>query len=140
MRSLILQTISRGVLPVAVLFSLYLLLRGHDEPGGGFIAGLVTAAAIVLQALAFGVAVTREALRRHLRWAMPVGLVLAASTGLISVVLWEQPYMSHRHAHVRVPGSDSYVHLATTLLFDLGVYFVVVGVASSLLSEFAGDP
>jgi multisubunit Na+/H+ antiporter MnhB subunit len=73
MRSLIMQKVAFAALPVTLLFAVYLLLRGHNEPGGGFIAGLVTAAAIVLQALAFGVQKTSERLAPAAPAAFVVG-------------------------------------------------------------------
>ncbi|CAN5737028.1 Na+/H+ antiporter subunit B [soil metagenome] len=135
MRSLILLKVARGILPVSTLFALYLLLRGHNEPGGGFIAGLVTASAIVLQALAFGTAATRERLTPLLRPATWVGLLIAASAGLIAVFAGD-PFLTHYHAYLPLLG-DGYYHLSSTLLFDIGVYMVVVGTAAMLVSVFA---
>jgi multicomponent Na+:H+ antiporter subunit B len=134
MRSLILRKIAEGVLPVTTLFALYLLLRGHNEPGGGFIAGLVTASAIVLQGLAFGASHTREKLERYLRPITWVGLLVALSAGMIPVFFGD-PFLMHYHGYLPWPGGS--VHVSTTLLFDIGVYMVVVGIAAIALSVFA---
>jgi multisubunit Na+/H+ antiporter MnhB subunit len=131
MRSLILDRVARGILPVTVLFAIYLLLRGHDHPGGGFIAGLVTSVAIVIEALAFGVAHTEAGLARPLRFAAWIGLTLAAGTGLVSTARGDG-FLAHYHADVQVSAARA-IHLSTTLLFDLGVYLVVVGATSTAL-------
>lgn len=138
MRSLILLRVAQGVLPVATLFAIYLLLRGHNHPGGGFIAGLVTASAVVLQALAMGENATRAQLARLLRPAAWVGLLVAVAAASASV-LAGAPLFTHFHAYVSVPGHER-VHLSTALLFDVGVYLAVVGVAATLLAAFAEDP
>ncbi|WP_437777358.1 MnhB domain-containing protein [Sorangium sp. So ce1097] len=135
MRSLILDRAARGLLPVTTLFALYLLLRGHDHPGGGFIAGLVTSVAIVIEALAFGAMRTEAGLARALRPAAWVGLALAAGTGLISTAAGDG-FFVHYRAAVRV-GAGGGLHLTTTLLFDAGVYLVVVGMTATVLSLFA---
>ncbi len=136
MRSLILQMVARGALPIATLFALFLLVRGHDDPGGGFIAGLVTAAAIVLEALGFGAARTRERLGQILRLAPWVGLLLAILAGFMA---WGQPYMTHLHGDLPVLGGGEAVHVSSTLVFDLGVYFTVVGVTTTLIATFARE-
>jgi multicomponent Na+:H+ antiporter subunit B len=135
MRSIILQRVAQAILPVAGLFTVYLLLRGHNEPGGGFIAGLVTAASLVLMALAFGAEWARENLTALIRPAFAVGLLLAAVAGLIAVVLGD-PFLTHYHAYLPLPGGSK-VHLSTTLLFDIGVYLVVVGTAGITVGIFA---
>ncbi|MBA2669455.1 MAG: DUF4040 domain-containing protein [Gemmatimonadetes bacterium] len=135
MRSLIMQKVAIAALPVTLLFAVYLLLRGHNAPGGGFIAGLVTAAAIVLQALAFGVRTTRERLAPLLRPAFVVGLVIAVVSGLIAVVAGD-PFLTHYHAYLPLP-EGGYYHFSTTLLFDIGVFMEVVGTAAVTLSLFA---
>lgn len=137
MRSLILRKVSQGVLPVATLFSLYLLLRGHNHPGGGFIAGLVTAAAIVLQGLAFGAEATRQRLEPALRPFPWVGLALAAAAGL-PPLLWGEAFLKHYHGYLPVPGHDP-MHVSTALVFDVGVYMVVVGVTTTMLAVFAEE-
>ena len=135
MRSLILLVIARGLLPVTTLFALYLLWRGHNAPGGGFIAGLVTAAALLLQALAFGARFTRERLTPLLRPAMWLGLLVAMAAGLWGVAQGT-PFLTHFHAYLPVPGRAP-LYLSTALLFDLGVYLAVVGVTGTLMAVFS---
>lgn len=137
MRSLILRKVAQSVLPMATLFALYLLLRGHNHPGGGFIAGLVTAAAIVLQALSFGAEATRRRLEPAVRLFAWVGLAVAAAAGLPALLRGE-PFLKHYHGYLPVPGHDP-VHLSTTLVFDVGVYLVVVGVTTTMLAVFAEE-
>jgi len=135
MRSLILLKVTRAVLPVTTLFAIYLLLRGHNEPGGGFIAGLVTASGVVLQALASGAEDTRRRLEPLLRPAAWVGIAIAGATGA-APLLWGVPFLTHFHAYLPLPGQEP-VHLSTTLVFDVGVYLAVVGVAGTLAAVFA---
>jgi multicomponent K+:H+ antiporter subunit A len=135
MRSLIMKMVAQAALPVTLLFSLYLLLRGHNEPGGGFIAGLVAATAIVLQALAFGVKRTRDRLARLIEPAFVVGLVVAVLSGLYAMVMGD-PFLTHYHAYLPLP-EGGYYHLSTTLIFDIGVFMVVVGTVAVTLSLFA---
>lgn len=137
MRSLILQKVAQSILPVTTLFALYLLLRGHNEPGGGFIAGLVTSAAIVLQALAFGAERTRRRLTPLVRPFAWVGLGTAAAAGLLAVFKGDA-FLKHYHTYLAVPGRDP-VHLSTALVFDLGIYLVVVGATTMMLSVFAEE-
>jgi multisubunit Na+/H+ antiporter MnhB subunit len=137
MRSLILITISRAILPVTTLFAVYLLLRGHNHPGGGFIAGLVTGSALVLQALAFGAETTRRRLEGLLGPAVWAGLAVAVFAGMLAFS-YGSPFLTHAHFYLHIPGREP-VHLSTTLLFDIGVYMVVVGVAGTLVGVFAEE-
>jgi multicomponent Na+:H+ antiporter subunit B len=135
MRSLILNKVARGILPVTSMFALYLLLRGHNEPGGGFIAGLVTAAALVLQGLAFGVQKTSDRLVPLIRPAAPLGLAVALGSMLAGPMMGE-PLGTHFHAYVSVLGMDP-LHVSTTLAFDIGVYLVVLGASATALATFS---
>jgi len=135
MRSYILLAVARAVLPVTVLFAVYMLLRGHNEPGGGFIAGLVTTAALVLEGLAFG---REHAMRRFgqvLRASLVIGLGLAVIAGLIAVMVGD-PFLTNYHWYMPLPG-DGYVHLSTTLIFDIGVYMTVVATTAVAIGVFA---
>lgn len=135
MRSIILQKVAQAVLPVIALFAVYLLLRGHNAPGGGFIAGLVTASATILIALAYGGNWARERLAPVVLPAFFLGLPIAALSGMIAMFMGD-PFLTHYHLYVPVPGVGD-VHLSTTLLFDIGVYLLVVATASLLISVFA---
>lgn len=121
--SIILNTAARILMPLQLLFSVFLLLRGHDEPGGGFIAGLVAAGAFTLYLLAFGVNATREVLRMlDPRDLIGLGLLL----GMLSVVpAWfvGQPFLTAQWWDI--PGID--FKASTPLIFDIGVYLTVLG-------------
>ncbi|NJK87948.1 MAG: Na+/H+ antiporter subunit B [Myxococcales bacterium] len=126
MHLLLLRTMVRFLLPLTLLFSVFVFARGHHEPGGGFVGGLVAAAALVLWIIAGGA--------RHARDEFPVDPSLLAAMGLgfagIAAVLPAfagEPMLKSMWVHVPLPGGGSY-ELGTTTLFDLGVYFVVVGV------------
>jgi multicomponent K+:H+ antiporter subunit A len=133
---LMLQVVARLVLPLALMVSVYLYWRGHNLPGGGFIAGLVTASALVLQYMAFGQAQADAVLRvqggrRFVRW-IALGLAIAAATGLGALGFGHEFLTSHtRYVDFPVLGE---VALASAALFDLGVYITVVGATMLTLS------
>ncbi len=121
MNSPILLTAGRLLLPIALLFSAYLLWRGHNEPGGGFVGGLVAAAGFTVHALPRG----RAALLSALHWP-PIslagtGLLLALLSGL-PALLGPEPYLTHQW-HI---GNNGFA-IGTALLFDVGVYLTVLG-------------
>lgn len=120
MNSIILKTASRAVALLMVAFSIFLLIRGHNEPGGGFIGGLTAAAAFVLLVLADGVAAARRALRLRTSTLAATGLAVALAAGLAAAVAG-QPFLTG--LWIVVGG----VPLGTPLLFDLGVYLAVMG-------------
>lgn len=122
--TVILHTASLFLLPLQLLFSAFLLLRGHDEPGGGFIAGLVAAGAFVLYLFAHGVSSTKRILRVVPHDLMGVGLLF----GLIAAVpalLFGEPLLTAQWGSFYL--GEAEVKLSTVLLFDLGVYLVVMG-------------
>lgn len=125
MESIIFQTIARQALYVVMVFSLFLLGRGHNEPGGGFIGGLMTSAAIVIQYLAFNLEMVRKALPFDGKILVALGLLFAAVTGLGTMFAYGI-FMTHSFAHIMVPFFGK-VELTTAFVFDLGVYLVVVG-------------
>ncbi|MFG6666915.1 Na+/H+ antiporter subunit B [Halomonas sp. HNIBRBA4712] len=121
--TIILNTAARFLMPLQLMFSIFLLLRGHDEPGGGFIAGLVAAGGFTLYLFAFGVSATREVLRMlDPRDLIGIGLLL----GMISVVpAWfmDQPFLTAQWWTVPVIEFKA----STPLIFDVGVYLAVLG-------------
>jgi multicomponent K+:H+ antiporter subunit A len=131
---LLLRVAASVVLPVALVFTLYIFMRGHNMPGGGFIAGLITAVALVLQLMSLGqnkaeAMLRAQSGRRFVRW-IGSGLSIAGLTG-VGAFFWGRPFMTSAHGHPHVPILGD-LPLASAALFDLGVYLTVVG--STLLT------
>ncbi|MCA0327304.1 MAG: monovalent cation/H+ antiporter subunit A [Proteobacteria bacterium] len=125
----------RLLLPVAGLVAAYLFLRGHNEPGGGFVAGLVVSIGFVVQYMVAGTYWVESHLRLHvLRW-VGVGLLVATATGLGSLWLG-YPFMTTHTAHLHLPVLGD-LHVASALFFDLGVFAVVVGSTLLVLTALA---
>lgn len=127
--TVILNTAARFLMPLQLLFSVFLLLRGHDEPGGGFIAGLVAAGAFTLYLFAFGVSATRSVLRMvDPRDLIGLGLLLAmlsifpawfVGEAFFTAQWWTIPVLNFK--------------ASTPLIFDIGVYFTVLGVVTGMV-------
>ncbi|MDP3356021.1 MAG: monovalent cation/H+ antiporter subunit A [Polaromonas sp.] len=133
---LMLRVAARLVLPLALVVTLYIFMRGHNQPGGGFIAGLITAVALVLQYMAMGQSRAEAVLRadggsRFVRW-IGLGLGIAGLTG-VGAFVFGQPFLTSAHGHPHVPLLGD-IPLATAALFDLGVYITVVGATLLTLS------
>jgi multicomponent K+:H+ antiporter subunit A len=118
-------TIVRMLLPMAGLVSIYFLLRGHNAPGGGFVGGLVMATAILVQYKTSGVLWVESRLRIHPQSWIGLGLLAAGLTG-VWAWLAAEPFLTNLAWHPHLPLFGE-VHLASVLVFDLGVYMVVVG-------------
>ncbi len=130
MKTLILKTASNYLLPVLLVFSIFILLRGHYLPGGGFVGGLIAAIAFVLHAFANGLENTKHLLRIHPGFLMPVGLALSFVSGLAPVIGLDDPFMTGLWLPQDVPVIGS---VGTALFFDIGVYLVVVGVTLTII-------
>ncbi|MFH7765586.1 monovalent cation/H+ antiporter subunit A [Acinetobacter sp. BSP-28] len=128
------------VLPLALVVSLYIFLRGHNLPGGGFIAGLITALALVIQYLALGQDQAEQMLRaksgRLYEIWIGSGLSIAGLTGL-GAWFWGRPFLTSAHVYIS-PQVLGEIHLASAALFDVGVYVTVVG-ATMLMISVLGD-
>ncbi|HMP89728.1 MAG TPA: Na+/H+ antiporter subunit B [Kiritimatiellia bacterium] len=135
MTSLILRRSTRYLFPVIMLFSIYLLLRGHNEPGGGFVGGLAAASAYTLYALAYDVTTARSLLRIDSRLLIGLGLLLSLGSGMLSF-LFKQPLLTSQWAKIKI--SQQYtLELSTPLVFDIGVYLVVLGVTLTIILALA---
>lgn len=129
------STLVRLLLPIACVYAFHLFLRGHNEPGGGFVAGLVISIALIAQYMISGTRwVETQTDLRPTRW-IGVGLFLALFTGLGSLVL-DYPFMTSHTAHVSLPVIGE-IHLPSGSVFDLGVFAVVVGSTLSILMALA---
>lgn len=129
MRTLIFRTIAPGLTSLMLLFSVFVLLRGHNDPGGGFIGGLIAVAAVAIYGIAFGVPVARRALHFHPLAIAGAGLLLSAVSGLVSL-LFGFPFLTGVWTSFRLLGVE--VDVSTVMAFDIGVYLVVLGSLSSI--------
>jgi len=123
--SLLLMLVSRLLLPLAVLVSIYLFVRGHNAPGGGFIAGLAVALALILQFVANGQRYATARLPGDFRPWIASGLLIAGLTGVASF-FFGAPFLTSTYDYPDVPLLGP-IPLASAALFDLGVYLTVIG-------------
>jgi multicomponent Na+:H+ antiporter subunit B len=136
MNTLILRTVTPALTALMLLFSIFVLLRGHNEPGGGFIGGLIAVSALAVYGIAFGVGAVRRAIRFHPMAIAGAGLLLAALSGLISIV-FRVPFMTGLWIYPHILGIE--VPLSTVMSFDLGVYLVVLGSITSIALALEQD-
>jgi multicomponent Na+:H+ antiporter subunit B len=134
MTSLILRTATRLLMPLLLLFAVFLLLRGHNEPGGGFVGGLVVAAAFVLYAIAYGVDAARRAVLVDPSTLLGAGLLVALGSG-IPAVLVGRPFLTAIWAKVGI--EPAVVDVGTPLVFDVGVFLAVIGVVLTIVLTLA---
>lgn len=132
--SLILRTTSSVLMPLMLLFSLFELLRGHNEPGGGFVGGLLAAGGLCLYLLAHGPEATRRLLRIDPRVLVGAGLLVALVAGLVAPLRGD-PFLTGVWLEQPVPGIGK---VSTVLLFDVGVYLVVAGTTLLMVLALAG--
>ncbi|MET3576930.1 Na(+)/H(+) antiporter subunit B [Bhargavaea ullalensis] len=133
----IIQTTTKVVFFMIFLFSIHIFFAGHYSPGGGFVGGLLTASALVLLLLAFDIKTVRKALPFNYTFIIAIGLLLALGTASISILSGE-PFFTHAFDDFRLPlfGLTS---LHTAMLFDLGVYLVVVGATMTIILSIGSD-
>lgn len=127
----LLATGTRVLVPTLVLFSVVLLVVGHDAPGGGFAGGLVASAAVLLIFLAYGVRGVRRALPVEPEMVIAVGLALAIAAGVLGA-LFRGTFLTATYAATQLPLIGD-VKLSSLLLFDVGVYVLVVGLVTAAI-------
>lgn len=130
MNTVIFRTVAPFLTALMMVFSVFVLLRGHNEPGGGFIGGLIAASALAIYGIACGVAPVRRALVLHPVAISALGLLLSALSGLPALAAGAA-YMTALWAYPTVFGTE--LPVSTVLVFDLGVYLVVLGAITSIL-------
>lgn len=131
--SQIFRTVGAGLFFLINVFAVYLLLRGHNLPGGGFIGGLGSALSLIMLSLAFGVERTQRIFRADPVRVAGSGLALAVLTALLPLLAGDA-FLRHYHWKLPVPGG---LEIGTPLVFDLGVFLVVVGVTAKLIFVLA---
>jgi multicomponent Na+:H+ antiporter subunit B len=133
MRSIILQTATNYLLPLLLLFSVFLLMRGHYYSGGGFSGGLVAAIAFILHSFAYGLQKTKSFFKYSPGSLIPFGLSLSVFSGLLPVFVGK-PFMTSLWLKETYAVIGS---IGTPLLFDAGVYFVVIGITLTIIFTIA---
>jgi multisubunit Na+/H+ antiporter MnhB subunit len=134
MTSSILQTAARLLMPLLLLFAVFLLLRGHNQPGGGFVGGLVVASSFVLYSIAFGADAARRALLIRPSTLLGIGLLVALASGIPGVIDG-RPFMSA--VWTTFGTGSTAVAVGTPLVFDVGVFLAVVGVVLTIVFTLA---
>ncbi len=137
MISLILARVTRVVFHVILLYSIFILFKGHNEPGGGFIAGLMTSVAFVLVYIAFNIETVARTIPVKFKYVIALGLLFAVGTGLGAVVMG-YPFLSHTYGYIELPLFGE-VEIASSLGFDIGVYLVVVGATLLIIRILGGE-
>ncbi len=134
---LILRTTTSLIAFILLGFAIYLLLAGHNSPGGGFVGGLMTASAIVLMYMSYGSEALEKILPVNYRILIPSGLLLAVGTGVGSF-FFNESFLSHTYGYFHFPIFGK-IELATAMLFDIGVYITVLGVTITIILSIAND-
>lgn len=129
MISVILSTATRILLPILLLFSVFMLIRGHQEPGGGFVGGLIASMAFALYTIANGITHARQIFPMKPNVFIIGGLFLALTSGVLSL-FFGNPAFTSIWSSYELPVIGP---LSAPLLFDIGVYFVVLGVTTSII-------
>ncbi|MCF6343245.1 MAG: Na+/H+ antiporter subunit B [Devosiaceae bacterium] len=136
MNTVIFRTIAPILVAIMVVFSVFILLRGHNEPGGGFIGGLIAASAIAIYGIAAGVEEVRKALKFDPIAIAGFGVFIAGLAGLLSY-FYQVPFLTGLWAYLDI--GPSKVALSTPLLFDIGVYFAVLGTIAAIALALEED-
>lgn len=136
MNTIIFRTIAPAIVATMLVFSVYVCLRGHNEPGGGFIGGLIAASAVAILGMASGAAAARRALKVDPLGVAGFGVFIAAASGLASIFI-DAPFMTSIWFYIDL--GETTVPLSTPLVFDIGVYFVVFGTISAVALALTGD-
>lgn len=134
---IVLQTSTRLLSFIIIIFSIYVMLAGHNNPGGGFIGGLMTAAGFVLLGLAFDIHTLRKTIPIDFKLIIASGLLIACLTGL-GPLFFGVNFLTHSAGYVWIPLLGQ-TEIATALFFDIGVYLVVVGATLSIIFTIGED-
>jgi multicomponent Na+:H+ antiporter subunit B len=135
--TLIFRTMAPYLTSLVLLFSVFVLLRGHNEPGGGFIGGLIAVSAFAIYGIACGVPEVRRALYVQPMAIAGFGLAIAAASGVLSIAV-DAPFLTGLWTDFRLFGVA--IDVSTVLVFDIGVYLVVVGSITSIALALEMEP
>lgn len=136
MNTVIFRTIAPLIVAIMLVFSVYICLRGHNEPGGGFIGGLIAASSIAILGMASGAQSARQALRVDPLAIAGFGVFIAGLSGLASL-LTGNAFMTSIWFYLTLGNTD--VALSSPMVFDIGVYFVVFGTIAAIALALEDD-
>lgn len=137
MKTVIFKTAAEYLLPLLLLFSVFVLLRGHNLPGGGFVGGLLASFAFIIYMLAHGVPAAQRLIIIHPSYFMPIGLSLTLLSGVVAPVFFQNlPVLTVLWGDEPFPVLGL---ISSALFFDTGVYFVVVGATLTIMFTIAKE-
>jgi len=136
MNTVIFRTIAPVLTAIMMVFSVFVLLRGHNEPGGGFIGGLIAASGITIYGIAAGVSEVRAALKVDPLSIAGFGVFIAGCAGLVSLA-YQVPFLTGIWTFFEIAGTE--VAISTPMVFDIGVYLVVLGMISAVALTLEED-
>ncbi|QQE11811.1 MnhB domain-containing protein [Planctomycetota bacterium] len=137
MTSLILKTAMRLIVPLTLLFAVYMALKGHNEPGGGFIGGLIASVSIALYRMTYGAESFDKLLPIHPRILVFVGLTMAFLVAVFPL-LFDRPLLTSYEQYLNL-GFGQTVHFVSAAIFDIGVLLVVIGVSVGMIDRLSRE-
>lgn len=132
----VLKTVTKIVVFILLTFGFYVFLAGHNNPGGGFIGGLVFSSAFILMFLAFDVSEVLASLPVDFRKLMILGALISVTTAIVPM-FFGKPFLYQSEVHLHLPIFDE-LHLTTVTLFELGILLTVVGVIVTVMLSISG--
>lgn len=133
MKTIILATLLKVLIPLFLVFAIYMFFRGHDQPGGGFIGGLIAVIPLMIHAVAFTPKRTREEFKIKPLFMTACGLLLSTLSGVFAM-LREEPFMTALWSDKSIPFIGK---MGTPILFDMGVFLIVSGMVLKVTFLFA---
>jgi multisubunit Na+/H+ antiporter MnhB subunit len=141
MSTIILRTAAKLLVPLSLVFAVFIYFKGHQTPGGGFVAGLVASVALIVHRMSEGGSSLRRMLPMPERTFIAVGLLLALGTGF-GAMLFDLPFFTSAHGYIYLPQTTSEAYSfewASVMAFDLGVFMVVAGVVAGMIDALTRE-
>ena len=141
MSTIILRLAAKLLVPLSLVFAIFIYFKGHQTPGGGFVAGLVAAVALIVQRMSEGGGSLNRMMSIPERLFIAVGLTLALVTGVTPILL-DLPFFTSAHGYLHLPtitGQTFDFEWASVMVFDLGVFMVVTGVVLGMINALAAE-
>ena len=138
MSTVILRFATRFLVPLGLLFAMFIYFKGHQSPGGGFVAGLVAAVTLIVHRMANGADSMNRMLPFPERIFIGIGLTMALGT-FLGARLFGLPFATSTHGFIYPPGLPGGFEWASVMIFDLGVFFVVTGVVVGMINALAEE-